>query len=495
MLKESVDTLKEILSSRSKRQLELIELLADNDWVPFTAASEKLAIPIKTLKSDIIELETLLAPATIESSKKYGIRLTTTINFCKTSIYQKFLKNSVEFQLIEKIFMHNFSTIVDLSNNLYISVSTIKRMVQRVNQLLQLEGFTINLKKMQLVGDPHSICNFMQYYFSEKYSIAESLLSPAQLKILDKISLELMKFAKPNSSPCELDFSILNRLRFYTYTTINLLKFNSENQLPDIPDKHFSILEDTYICDEFYSQFKLTLSTTNLNTIFSLIFSDSYVDSFTSLQKIIEIDRKAYLKYQKIDGLLREIEKRMDCQCDNFEIIFMRLYNLDSQTHGRTYILHDKNKEFLSSIKNLYGHFPPELIQSLQAIFYSNPYKDYLVYESISILFTNWPNLLDRLEDSSPTLQAGLLFNERMEYMEMLCERIAYYSRGRFSCTPLRLTSLVSLDKMAADYDCIITNIPEINLENIPVVVIPLIPDAKSFDKLMLVYEEHFDKN
>ncbi|MBO0475276.1 helix-turn-helix domain-containing protein [Enterococcus ureasiticus] len=487
--------MKEILSSRSKRQLELVELLVDNDWVPFTAASESLNVPVKTLKSDIIELEALLAPATIESSKKYGIRFATSFGFCKTSIYQKFIKSSVEFQLIEKIFLHNFSTIVDLADDLYTSVSTIKRIVLRVNQLLQIEGFTINLKKMQLVGDPHSICNFMQHYFYEKYGVAESLLTPAQLVILDQVGLQIIKQAIPNESSQNLDFSLLNRLRFYTYTVINLLKHNSENQLHDLPEKKFAILTDSYACDEFYSQFHLPLSPTNLNIFFYLIFSDQYIDSLATLRELIKVDRNALLKYQKIDNLLQEIEKKMDCKCDNFDDIFMRLYNLDYQIHGRTYILHNKNKEFLTSIKNLYSHFPMELIHSLQAIFYSNPYKEYMVYEAISILFTNWPNLLDRLEYSTPTMKACLLFNSGLDYMNMLSERINYYLRGRFSCTPLKVTSLDELEKEASAYDCIITNIPEIYINTIPIIVIPLIPDAKSFDKLMLVYEDYFDKN
>lgn len=256
-IKESVDIMKEVLSSRSKRQLELMELLADNDWVPFITASESLSVPVKTLKSDIIELEALLAPATIESSKKYGIRLATNFGFCKTSIYQKFIKNSVEFQLIEKIFLHNFSTIIDLADDLYTSVSTIKRIVLRVNQILQMEGFTINLKKMQLIGDPRSICNFMQHYFYEKYGVSESLLTPSQLIILDQIGLQIVKQAVPNAPSYNLDFSLLNRMRFYIYTAINLLKHNSENQLHDLPEKEFTLLNDTYACDEFYSQFHL----------------------------------------------------------------------------------------------------------------------------------------------------------------------------------------------------------------------------------------------
>lgn len=61
--------MKAIFSSRTRRQLELLELLADADWVTFPRASEILNVPVKTLKSDIIELEALLTPTTIETSK------------------------------------------------------------------------------------------------------------------------------------------------------------------------------------------------------------------------------------------------------------------------------------------------------------------------------------------------------------------------------------------------------------------------------------------
>ncbi|GGC96693.1 helix-turn-helix domain-containing protein [Enterococcus wangshanyuanii] len=485
--------MKTILSSRTKRQLELLELIMDADWVTFPAASTMLNVPVKTLKSDIVELETLLAPATIETSKKYGLRLTTDLNFCKATIYQKVLKNSIEFQLIEKIFLHNFSTIIDLADNLYISISTIKRIVQRVNQQLQLEGFTINLKKMQLIGDPHSICNFMQRYFQERYGVAEKLLTPAQLASLDQVGLQIIKQALPNRESYTMYFSLLNRLRLYTYTVINLLKYNNENQLYEVPEKEFTISTDTHACNEFFTQFQLPLSPEALNTFFYLFFSDNYVDSLESVQKLTKQDHQEFLKYQKITHLIREIEKRMDCECHNFEDIFLQFYNLECVTHGRTYILYDQNKEFFSGVKNLYGHLPMEIIHSLQAIFYLNPYKEYMVYEAISMLFTYWPALLDRLEASTPTLHACLLFDIGMEYMQMLSERISYYLRGRFSCTPIRVTTLADIEKSLADYDCIITNIPEIQIDRIPTVMIPLIPDAKSFDKLMLVYEEHFN--
>ena len=94
----------------------------------------------------------------------------------------------------------------------------------------------------------------------------------------------------------------------------------------------------------------------------------------------------------------------------------MCLYNIDCQINGRSYIVHNKNKE-------------------------------YIVYEAISIFFTTWPSLLDCLEYSTPTLNAYYLFNAGLDYMNMLLEQSNYYLRGRFSCSYLKVTSLYKLEK------------------------------------------------
>ncbi|MBO0475256.1 hypothetical protein IGL98_003233 [Enterococcus sp. DIV0840] len=487
--------MKKILCSRTKRKLELVELLLDNDWVSFAKATEFLNISVKTLKSDIIELETIISPVTVESSKIYGIRIAPDISICKSTIYKYFIENSVEFQLIETIFNNTFSTLPDLANYIYISTSTVKRIAYRVNKYLQTEGFIIDLKKIQLVGDPYSICNFMQLYFQERYGISESLLSSNQLAILDLVNQQIISQFMPKEEFQDIDFFLLNRLRIYTYTIINLLKYNSENQLNGLPKREFDIINDSHARDEFYSQFTLSLSSKNLNIFFYLIFSEQSVNSIETIRKLTRLDRNALLKYQKIEILIQKIEKQMDCHCsdNDFDNIFIRLYNLDYQIHGRTFILYNKEKEFFKNIEKLYGTLQIDLIHSLQAIFYANPYKEYIVYEALSILFMHWPQILDCLEYSTPKLKACLLFNSSFDYMNMLSERIDYYLRGRFSCTPIKVRTLEELEREASAYDCIITNIPQISIDTVPIIVIPLIPDAKSFDKLLIFYEDFFN--
>lgn len=491
-MKNGVEFMKEILSTKSKRQLELMELLIDNEWVSFNIASIQLSAPVKTIKSDSMELNTIFAPTSIETSKKYGIRLTVDPTFSKATIYQKFLVNSIEFQLIEKIFLHNFSTINDLADDLYTSISTIKRLVSRINQTLQLSGFVINLKKMQLVGDAHSICNFMEYYFCEKYSVSERLLTPIQLNVLDKIIMHISNQVSTYQSINDIGFSSLNQIRFSVFTAINLLNNNDENVISI--DKNYTVPfgDKSTIYFEFYRQFSFALSSSNIDKLFSLYYNENFVASYDTLKKLITKNRHHYLKYEKIIILIQNLEKRIDSQCSSFEKVVLDLYNIEFQVTGRTHILYDRNKEFYNNLKITYGNFPVEITDFLKAIFYNSPNKDCLIYEAIFILFSKYPEFLLCLEQATPTMKACLLLNTGSSYMTMISKQIAYYLKGRFSCTPLNITSLDELEKSINTYDCVITNIPDIQLPNHPIVVIPLVPDAKSFDKLMFVYEKHF---
>ncbi|MBP2098962.1 helix-turn-helix domain-containing protein [Enterococcus rivorum] len=61
--------MRQILSSKTRRQLELVELLFDNEWITFVKASEQLKVPTKTLKTDINELDMLFNKIRIKISK------------------------------------------------------------------------------------------------------------------------------------------------------------------------------------------------------------------------------------------------------------------------------------------------------------------------------------------------------------------------------------------------------------------------------------------
>lgn len=486
--------MKQILSSKNRRQLEFLELLFENDWITLTKASELLKVPTKTLKVDIHDLEILFDQMTIESSKKHGVSLTIDPSFCRATIYQTFLKNSLEFQIIENVFIQSVANINELAETLYISVSTTKRMILRINKILQLEGFSIHFKKLKLVGDPLSICNFMQRYYTEKYAVAETLMSPMQITVLDKALLSTLEEHFPKTISYK-NYSFLNRLRIAAYTIIQFLKTDTGELLTAIPtEKEFSIIDNQQICSEFYRQFKLKLTPFAISNMLYSFFNSNYAYSTDVLLARVKGDSSSQRKYKKITSLIHDLEKRISYPCTNFDDVLLQLYNLDNQLYGRTFILHDTNKEFYLSLLNVYGSFVSDMIHALQGIFYQTPHKEYIVYEAFFVLFTKWENFLEGLECSVPSMKAGLLLDTGKEFIDILARKIEYYFNNRFICTPINISSLEKLETISQDFDCIITNIPTISLTNVPVAVTPIVFDTKNFDKLMILYENHFNK-
>lgn len=484
--------MKQILSSRSQRQLELLELLFENDSITLTKTSEFLGVPTKTLKVDIHELEITFNQMVIETSKKNGVSLTIDPSFCKATIYQTFLKNSLEFQIIEKIFTQSATNIYELADELYVSVSTIKRTFSRINKVLQLDGFSINLKKMKLIGDPLSICNFIQRYYTEKYAAAEALMSPTQIELLDTILLKTLEEHFPKTISYQ-NYSFLNRLRISSYAIIQFLRTGAGELLHTVPDeKTFSIVQNKQISSEFYRQFLLELTPLTLVNMLYPFFNSNYTYSTEELLAKVEQDLPTRRKYKKIASLIQNLEKRINCPCTNAEDLMLQLCNLDNKHYGRTFIFHDTNKEFYLSLLNIYGPFVSDMIDELRGIFYQTPHKEYIVYEAFFILFTKWENFLEGLESSVPSMKAGLLLDTGKEFTEILAKKMEYYFNKRFVCTPINLSCLDELEKIAQSFDCIITNIPTISLTNVPVIVTPVVFDTKNFDKLMIAYENHF---
>ncbi|MBP2098963.1 hypothetical protein J2Z52_001777 [Enterococcus rivorum] len=382
---------------------------------------------------------------------------------------------------------------IDLANELFISISTLKRIVSRINKVIQVEGFIINLKKMRLSGDPLSICNFMQYYYKEKYVTADRLLSPLQLAILDQILLETLEEQFPESTP-HVNFSFLNKLRFCTYAVIIFLKHDTSGLLYRKPQESFGILTNTHICDEFFKQFSVKLTGFVLSNIFHCFFDPSYIRSIDNLNAEATLNPQIQRQQHKIMSFIQELEKKINCPCQKKNNVLLHLYNLQNQIHGRTYIFYDTNREFYLNLLHYYGSFISDIMQSLEAIFYKTPHKEYLLYQAFFMLLTNWPDLLESLERPTCPIKAGMLYDANKDYVEILAKKTEYYLNNRFICTPLPVSSIAELEAVAPLFDCIITNISDISVPKVPVIVTPLLFDVESFDKLNYFYEHHFKK-
>lgn len=86
----------------------------------------------------------------------------------------KALRESPSLKLLELLFFRDFSSLEELAEELFVSLSTLKRLIKKTNTYLS-HTFAISIvtSPVQVSGDERQIRLFYLKYFSEAYKISE----------------------------------------------------------------------------------------------------------------------------------------------------------------------------------------------------------------------------------------------------------------------------------------------------------------------------------
>ncbi len=163
--------MEELLESNLLRHFRIVRFLLGREWVTIGELAHTLRIPSRTIRQSIGEINQYINPAKIESSQKFGIRLTYDAQLNSFYIYASIYKQSAHFLIIENICIHRYATLAVLAEKLFISQSTLKRKIAVINQTLEKYGFWIDTKSVDMVGDERKIRFFYYCYLLEKYDV------------------------------------------------------------------------------------------------------------------------------------------------------------------------------------------------------------------------------------------------------------------------------------------------------------------------------------
>ncbi|WP_225440860.1 helix-turn-helix domain-containing protein [Lacticaseibacillus rhamnosus] len=153
--------MEELLESSLLKHYEIISFLLDKDWVTIKQVAEETRIPARTIRQNIGTINQYIAPAKIESSQRYGIRLAYDSAHNPLYIYAAIYRQSTRFLILEQIFLHHYLSIAQFSEALFISESTLKRHMQVLNQILPHYGFHIDTQTLDIIGDEKKIHFFI----------------------------------------------------------------------------------------------------------------------------------------------------------------------------------------------------------------------------------------------------------------------------------------------------------------------------------------------
>ncbi|EOL42246.1 helix-turn-helix domain-containing protein [Enterococcus phoeniculicola] len=482
--------MKNILEKRTERHLLILNNMIYNNWTTISNLSKKIKIPERTLKKDISEINEYIYPAKIESNYKFGIRITRPLNISTTFIYNSLFNQSISFLIIENLLTNKYTSIGQISDELFLSDSTVKREIKRINEVLQASNFSICTTNLDMVGDEQEISQFYYQYFLEKYNYLDELLSSHELKLINLLVDEFLSYYDFSVHETT-NFAHLNKIRIMAY--VNICRIKKKNVVTtgkkSCPPHQFS----HNLLYRFRSFYGLSLTQEHIYQIFHYFLNPNY---YFSYEQLIQ-DVKSNISSQKIVSellrSLKKIEERQQVSIKNREEIILSLFNIIKNTVGPTKILYSPEEEFFSSLSLFYQKFTGEVKRIFEeCIELKQTHKrEYsFVYKLIFQLITLWPDMNEQIEQNVPSLNTVLFFNTSYGHQQFLKYDIQNHLQQRLNLTLSTDKSLEELQKNSQNYELIISNIPMEKKMSCPVITIQTNPVLQDFENILSLYNQ-----
>ncbi len=453
--------MRRILSKHDLRQLQLLEFLvkSSQNWVLLKDISENLKVPIRTIHSDIQELNTYIKPIYIKTSSS-GVKMSIPPNYSERYLYKIILEKSREFQIIESVFLHENKSIESLSEKFYISVSTIKRMLKDINQVLKDEGFSIGGRPLSLSGNEQKLISFMSFYFHERYLFQEEFMTTQQKMLIDKLIHSVSQ-----TTGKEIYFPNLKRTSTRLYLTCVRLKNNPTfltKQGKELPN---TIFEDRELCMEFFETFGIHLTNETIQQLFYIFSSQEYALNTKELTTLIQKDNYQQSLYQEINVLLKKISVQLNIPLkqnvgEKLLLDIMNIINVRNMVSHSTFILYDRKEYFLSELSVNYIYVV-ELIKNHLTTSISLNLTENEWNELIYLLLTHWPELYHKIRFIETPIKIYLLLDTDIEHGHLIKNELETYSRYNIQVENITNYSNQQLQTLSTD-SILVTNIPSI---------------------------------
>lgn len=161
--------MRELLSKKDLRRLELVETIFLNQGITLEELTEQLLLNKVQVQTDIGFLGPIVSPLQLEITKENRCYLEIPEQYSIRYVYQVLLKESLAFRLLEEIFLESYENYDLLAEKLYISKATLKRTILALNAGLKPYEMTISARPVRLEGHERNIRAFYYFYFQERY--------------------------------------------------------------------------------------------------------------------------------------------------------------------------------------------------------------------------------------------------------------------------------------------------------------------------------------
>lgn len=481
--------MKHILSKQSQRFLTTLEHLYHNQYSSYENLALLCGVSLKTITEDIKKINDFIEPMHIAEVSHNTCYLVHPDNISSDYIYSCILNNSLEFSVLEAIFFESEDRLEDYADALFISLSTLKRIIAKINAQIEQNNFHISTNPIQLVGDELVICNTMAFYFSEKYLGEEYPFSKNQYKIFE----QLISFALADYKEF-INYPDISKLKIYAFVSIIRIQnghFHNINHDKVLKkDYDFSFLDNYLFKLTFKSAFHVELNKKNIIDLAYPFLSENFAFNTKEMLAICEKNEQKKKELENISELLQDISNSLniDLAEDNKNHLLVDLFNVRMLHLGKNYLINNRKHHF---IYNLMNDYPTVYTFMVDKIF-NNPnfshYTENQKEEIFYIIITHWEDLLFYIQDTQPMFNVGLVMTSDVEHTKLIAKMLNRKFYMRFNFHPVLFSSIQEAHEQFENYDIILTNFSNIDEKNDKIISIDLYPSTKDFTKIYKIY-------
>ena len=428
-----------ILSKKMKRQLLLLELLFEGETYRFQDLESQLKCSSKTLRNDLMDIDSYAKEINIHTDRENGIFAEIAPHVTEEYIYRIIMNESIEYQFLEAIVLNKYTNYLEVTEQLFISESTLRRMVKRIN--LSLEQYHLRIRGLiRLTGNTQLIEKLTIQLLLEKYVCLEEAFNEEICQKSRQLYLKYITNNQLQDIIRKLEHRKHNQLLFYIAMKIYQVK--NEKQFIEKEQNNLLCLESNE-----KQNTSLWLSLEEDQDLIKYIFEQPFVCSLLDIQNNSDdYQQKPYLT-KMVEILLDYLEIKYQIKCEERQEICYKIIN------DGDYM---KNDEFTRKL--------------------------------VALLLVYWHDLLKKIE-TSKQIRALIVTNSE-QYASYIIAKLELYLGGRYRFVASKTPVVTDQMLHKENYDCIVSNTMLNRQFNIPIFGISIYPKSREIQNLIFFYQQ-----
>lgn len=295
-----------LLEKQLERQVTLLYLLNTRSS-NLNKLARKLTITDKTLIADIEHFNDSYFPVHIEVNNHKEVSLTIPNNVNLDDIFVKILNNSINVKILKYIVIYE-PTLTEISQSLFLSKTSIRRIVSKINNYFYTETINIQIDlqaKLMVVGNETEIRRLFACMFKEMYRIQEF----AYFDSIYQLIRRCLKAQNKTASAPKIIYSVY-------YIFLSIIRIGHKHFVPEdeLENKEMVVTElltviqkDTVFTTLMSQKYKFNVTRNNvanvLSSYFGLLFTTD-TNRQTIMPKKIETFLTHFYYLLNIEGSL-----------------------------------------------------------------------------------------------------------------------------------------------------------------------------------------------